>query len=79
MICPYCGEEMESGLIQSGKEIAWLPVSKRTLVSRAQFFDGSVVLSEYSFLRGSAVTAWFCRGCEKVVIDCAGGKCDLNR
>lgn len=79
MQCPYCGKEMESGLIQSQNEIAWLPVSKRKLVSRAQFFDGSVVLSEYSFLHGSAVISWLCRSCEKVVIDLAGGKCDFNR
>lgn len=79
MKCPYCGEEMESGLIQSGNEITWLPVSKRTLVTRARFFDGAVVLSEYSFLHGSAVISWLCRSCEKVVIDLANGKCDLNR
>ncbi len=79
MKCPYCGGEMESGLIQSGNELAWLPVSKRKLAARAQLYDGSVVLSEYSFLHGSAVTAWLCRSCEKVIIDYAGGKCDLNR
>ncbi len=79
MKCPYCGGEMESGLIQSGNEIAWLPVSKRKLAARAQLYDGAVVLSEYSFLHGSAVTAWLCRGCEKAVIDCAGGAADFNK
>ncbi len=79
MKCPYCGKEMESGLIQSAKEIAWLNVSERVLTARAQFYDGSVVLSEYSFFHGSAVTAWLCRGCEKVVIDLAGGAADFNK
>lgn len=79
MKCPYCGEEMETGLIQSSHEIAWLPVSERTLVGRAQYYEGSVVLSETSLLHGSAVIASVCRGCEKVVIDCAGGAADFNK
>ena len=78
MKCPYCDGEMEKGLIQSPHEISWTPGSNRQTLGRAIFHDG-VVLSKLSMLKGSAVTAWLCRGCEKVIIDCAGGKADLNK
>ena len=55
MLCPYCGKEMEKGLIQSPQELAWLKGEKRRLLSRAAFHKDSVVLSELSLLRGSAV------------------------
>ena len=79
MQCPYCGREMEEGLIQGPQELSWLPGKKRPLLGRAQFHDGAVVLSELSMLKGSAVLAFLCRDCEKVVIDCAGGLSDFNR
>lgn len=79
MRCPYCGKEMEEGLIQSLQELAWLSGRKRPLLGRAQFHDGAVVLSELSMMRGSAVLAFLCRDCGKVVIDYAGDGADLNR
>lgn len=75
MLCPYCGERMQQGVIQSNQEIAWLP--KRHFFSRAMFHTDSVVLSELSLLRGSAVIAWRCAACSKIIIDC-GTPCDLN-
>ena len=78
MKCPYCDGEMEKGLIQSPHEIGWIPGGYRQILGRAEF-HGGVVLSELSIFKGSAVTAWLCRGCEKVIIDYAGGKADLNR
>ncbi len=70
MTCPWCQKEMEKGLIQSPHEIAWLPGEKRRFFStRAEFNDGAVTLSRFSALRGSAVRAWLCRDCGKVIID----------
>ena len=79
MKCPYCGNEMEEGIIQSSHEIAWIKGSKRHAFSRADFHEGSVVLSQLSFLKGSAVTAFLCRACEKVIIDYSDKKADLNQ
>lgn len=67
MNCPYCNKEMEKGVIQSPQEISWQ--KKRFLIGAAEFHEGSVVLAEFSFLRGSCVTAYLCRQCGKVVID----------
>ena len=77
MKCPYCDKEMEKGLIQSPQEIAWLKGEKRHLINRAKFHQDSVVLSELSILKGSAVTAYLCRECKKVIIDYAD-EADLN-
>ena len=78
MLCPYCGKEMEKGLIQSPHEIAWLKGEKRHAFARAELHEDSIVLSELSFLRGSAVEAWLCRDCGKVVIDIASPVSDRN-
>ena len=69
MKCPYCGKEMEKGLLQSPQEIAWLNGERKHFFGKAEFHDGSVVLSEFSFLKGSVVTAYLCRDCKKVLID----------
>jgi len=77
MICPYCNDEMEQGVIENQHEINWK--TKRHLFGNAEFHKGSVILSERSFLKGSAVLAYLCRKCEKVIIDYKDGKCDFNR
>jgi len=77
MNCPYCGVEMEPGVIQSPHEISWK--RKKHFLGRAEFHEGSIVLSELSFMKGSAARAYCCRRCEKIVIDYHDGACDLNR
>ncbi len=77
MICPYCGKEMEQGVIENQHEINWK--HERHLFGNAMFHEGSVILSQRSFLTGSAVIAFLCRDCEKVVIDYKDGGCDCNR
>ena len=69
MKCPYCGKEMEKGLIQSPNEIAWIKGEKRKLFAKASFHADSVLLSEFSAIKGSAVIAHNCVGCKKIVID----------
>lgn len=68
MNCPYCSKEMEPGVIQSENEIAWKKRKARFL-GAAMLQEGSVVLSKFSFLKGSCVTAYLCRPGGKVVID----------
>lgn len=67
MKCPYCNIDMEQGVIQSAQEINWQ--KKKHLINRSYLYDGAVCLSPMSFWKGSAVEAWLCRGCSKVVID----------
>ena len=79
MKCPYCGNEMEQGFIQSPQEISWKKGDKRPLLGRAQFHEGSVILSGLSFMKGSAVTAFFFFFCKKVIIDYSDENADLNQ
>ena len=79
MICPYCGKEMEEGIIQSPQELSWKKGLDRPVIGRAKYHEGSVVLSELSYLKGSAVKAYLCRDCGKVIIDYSDGKADLNQ
>lgn len=69
MKCPYCGKDMEQGVLESPHEISWK--KKHSIIGRAKFHKGSVVLSALSMLKGSKVVAYLCRGCEKVIIDYA--------
>ncbi|MBQ1827205.1 MAG: hypothetical protein II126_04450 [Erysipelotrichaceae bacterium] len=78
MKCPYCNKEMEKGAIQSQQEIAWLKGDKRHLFAKADFHEGSVVLSRLSIIKGAAVTAYLCRDCRKVVIDYSDESSDWN-
>ena len=66
MICPYCKKEMEPGVIQSPHELSWQ--RKKHIFSASWLHNDSVVLSEFSFIRGSAVTAHLCRDCHAVII-----------
>ena len=78
MKCPFCCGDMEKGLIQSPQELSWFPGEKRRFFGRASFHKGAVTLSEYSFTRGSAVTAYLCRECRKIVIDYLDVQSDMN-
>ncbi|MBP5604649.1 MAG: hypothetical protein J6X60_03790 [Ruminiclostridium sp.] len=77
MNCPYCGSEMEEGLIQSSQAIAWNRGTKRRALRPA--YSDDVTLSELSLIRGSAVVAYNCGYCRKVIIDYADPKSDLNK
>lgn len=79
MKCPYCSNEMELGVIQSPHEISWKKGLKRPVVGRAVFHPDSVVLSELSFMKGSAVKAYLCRSCRKVIIDLDDPQSDMNQ
>ena len=79
MKCPYCNKEMEEGIIQSPQEISWKKGIKRPVFGRAQFHEGSVVLSELSLMKGSAVVAFLCRECKKVIINYSDEEADLNQ
>ena len=72
MKCPYCGNEMEIGLIQSPHEIAWTKGNKKYTFSLGRFHKGSVTLCPLTlktFAGGCSVEAFLCRSCKKVIID----------
>ena len=56
----------------------YLKGEKRKVFVRAEFHKDSVVLSELSFMKGSACIAYNCSNCKKIIIDYADGSMDLN-
>lgn len=69
---------MEKGLIHSPHELNWIKGERRKIFARADFHKDSVVLSELSFMKGSACIAYNCSNCKKIIIDYADGSMDLN-
>ena len=78
MNCPYCGGEMDKGLIHSNHELNWIKGEKRKFFTRAFLHEDAVVLSELSFTKGSAAVAYRCAGCKKILIDYGDESSDLN-
>ena len=62
MQCPYCGKEMELGLVQSPHEIAWLKGDTKDAIVLSP-------LNIKNMITGCAVRAFLCRSCKKVIID----------
>ncbi len=69
---------MEYGLIQSSNAIAWLKTEKRKFFYFPKLSPDSVTLSALSMLRGSAVVAYNCRECKKIIVDYGDPTSDLN-
>ena len=63
MQCPYCGKEMELGLVQSPHEIAWLKGDTK------HAFAIAAAHNIKNMITGCAVRAFLCRSCKKVIID----------
>lgn len=70
MKCPYCGQEMEKGLIQCRDGVSWQK-KERLVAAVSGFSKDAVVLarSHGSILTGAAVIAHHCQPCKKIVID----------
>ena len=79
MNCPYCKNEMEKGLIQSPHEINFIKGEKRKFATASFLHDDAVILSERSYLKGSATIAYNCPQCEIILINYKDGKNDLNK
>ncbi len=73
MQCPYCKEEMQPGYIDSDHIICWIPESERSQADaqmwKSSKTSNSVVLGNYHLFRKATVIAYYCRNCNKVIID----------
>ncbi len=69
MKCPYCNCEMKQGYIQCRDGVVW-GTKKRVVAALPALGGDSVVLaSNGGAFSGSAVIAFNCETCEKIVID----------
>ena len=70
MICPYCGNEMELGFIQSRDALMWSDTER--LVAALPFTRGELInLADRpgSGFSGNSVSAYCCKQCKKIIID----------
>lgn len=68
MQCPYCGNEMEPGIIASAEPINWL--KEKHFVNQPKTENGEFVLAKAGMIKRASLDAWLCRGCRKIIIDC---------
>ncbi len=67
MKCPYCGDEMESGFIKSGRSIYW---GKEQVVDPL-FYPDDIKVNKFSLgalFGGNYVEAYHCSSCKKIVV-----------
>lgn len=73
IICPYCGNKMEKGKIQTWDSLYWTPIDeRRNGISVYSKTKNSILLSNYSVLKlfgGAKIIAWYCRKCKVVIIN----------
>lgn len=62
MDCPYCGAQMESGVLESAKKIFWSPETTSI------FTQDSLQLTEWTSLRDPHVPASRCPACRKIIV-----------
>ena len=65
MQCPYCGNEMERGFVQSARPVFWSPEKKKVFFKPSLQEDFEI--SE-GFWNGSFAESHFCRNCKKVIL-----------
>lgn len=69
-ICPYCGKEMHLGFIHQDRyAIKWIPEEndKWALLS---WLSKGIKLTDLT--TNSSVEAFYCKDCEKIIIDTKG-------
>ena len=75
MRCPYCGKEMELGYIQCRDGVRWSK-NKFFVAALSGICKSATSLKNGASDNSSAVYAYKCSSCKKVIIDYGGNKED---
>lgn len=77
MQCPYCGKEMEQGVLRANGNIHWMPndAKEPLIYSRVKYESKRAVLfppywNEKSLLSKEETAASICFDCQKMIVDC---------
>ncbi len=65
MKCPYCDREMEQGLLQGMRRVAWVKKQHKICILPKQ---GEILLENNS-INDFIFSAQICKSCKKIVID----------
>ena len=66
MLCPYCGEEMDKGFVQSARPIFW-SVEKKKMFYLPSETKGDISIAKGG--NGCVKESYLCRKCKKIIID----------
>jgi len=67
MNCPYCGSEMDLGVLQAGLSIIWTPKAHRISLIPRQ--DGRDVVLARDALSTAKAPAYRCFKCLKLIVE----------
>ena len=67
MICPYCGNEMIEGFVQSREQLYFNRGKKARFIASGDL--GSISLSRFNLIKAPAAKANYCKRCRKIIID----------
>jgi hypothetical protein len=70
MNCPFCQKDMESGMIQSARQIFFSKIRKK-FIMLADSLEGDIVVAKMDWLFSSYSHAHHCPDCKKVIVDLA--------
>lgn len=70
MKCPYCGNEMKSGVVQSARQIFFTTKPHKNWFIPDTTGKEEILLTSHNWTRPTC-TAYHCAKCKKVVIDCS--------
>lgn len=65
MKCPYCDNEMEQGLLQGMRRVAWVKQQHKISLLPKQ---GEIMLKNNTF-SDFVFPAQICKSCEKIIVD----------
>ena len=70
MICPFCGKEMEKGILSGDgrSPVAWKKGNKRSSAMDKIVGTGTVTAARRT-LTSFTIESFFCRECQKMVFD----------
>lgn len=65
--CPYCGEPMKLGYVQSSHQIYFNPGKKAKLIASGDLSSKNI--SSLGALKAPSIKGWYCKGCKKIILD----------
>ena len=67
MQCPYCGNEMIDGFIQSREQLYFNRGKRARIIASGDL--SSINLSRFNLIKAPAIKSGLCPKCRKIIID----------
>lgn len=74
--CPYCGNELQEGFVQSDRLVFFTPKLHKIFVAPNLSKENEIVLTSSNWFYPNC-TAFLCNNCKKVIIDYTNTKQEI--